>query len=242
MVSAKRLTDLLAPHGFHFWYECLTTGDVYFSRPSSVIDLFEHILVWRYGDRHRTTSSRSLVSVTAGPELNHWLTVERAHLELCSVPERHFSEVSNVEEAMAWERSLAAFVDQDLQSLTREAGPDLLMRSEHARTAARKYWMRLRELNQETNCDYLATQLKASLTRDQLIEPDRIADAIVADLRMLPAYQAAAIAVQLYSQDVEGIQDPFVGQRVSENDPLRELLAILADLLLRDDAELCSNY
>lgn len=241
-ISAKRLTDLLVPQGFHFWYEHLLSGDIGFSRQSSVDDLFEHVWISTYGERRRTISSDSFVSVTFGPEMNHEFAVRKPHVELCSVPERHFSAISTRKEAVAWEKSLAAFVDQHLRSLTREAGPDLLLRSEHARSTARKYWMRLREFNRETNCEYLASQLMEGLSRDQLMEPDRIADAIVANLTMLPAYQVAAITVQMFSQEVEGIRDPFVGQRVHENDPLASLLSILADLLLREDVELCSRF
>src|SRR5579871_5158210 len=116
IIKAHRITKLLEPLGFHFWYEHEYFGDIRYSRPSSVDGLFEHIRISAYGDRHRTLTSRSLVSITSGPVVNHEFSVDRIHWQLCSVPDRCFTEISTAKEAIAWEMALADFVDQDLRS------------------------------------------------------------------------------------------------------------------------------
>jgi hypothetical protein len=203
--------------------------------------LFEHIRISPYGNGQRTISS-SIVSVTYGPEVIQEFSVDKNHYELCTDPKERCSDVRTANAAVAWEKALADFIEADFRSLTSLVGTDLLTRSEQFRMVAKKYWMRLRQLNQETNCEYLATHLKANLSRDELTEPDRVADAIVGDLTMLAVYQAAAITIQMFSQEIEGIRDPFAGQHVHENEPLISRVAILADLFLREDAELCSKF
>ena len=253
MINAQRLARLLEPQGFHFWYDNELTGEIWFSRPSSVNDLFEHISVCAQGSNHRYAYASGLVAVTCGPEVSGRLSVERNYENLHTEQRKYtdmngvdrldsFADVKSPKRAKAWEVALADFVDEDLRSLTSEFGPELLRRTEHSRSIANAYWQRLRQINQEPHCGYLETQLRTLLTPQQQVEVDRIAVAIVADLAMLPVYQTAAMTIQLFSVEIEGREDPYLNQQVHENEPLQTLLDLLGDLFLREDVELYSNY
>ena len=252
MINATRLARLLAPQGFHFWYYKAYTGETWFSRPSSVKDLFEHVSICAKGSHHRFAYSSGFVAVTCGPDVSEKFSVERKYVNLHTehreytdingvVRVNSFSDVRLDKRAKAWELSLAAFVDEDLRSLTSEFGPELLRRSEHFRMIAISYWQRLRRINQELHCEYLETQLRTLLTPQQQVEVDRIAMAYVSGMSRLPVYQAAAMTIQLFSAEVEGRQDPFLNQHVHGNEPLESLLEILGDLLLRENMEFYSN-
>jgi hypothetical protein len=138
------------------------------------------------------------------------------------------------QEAVAWEDRLARLAPDRVRHFARQQGDKLLAKTENARDAASRYYSLVRASSQETNCDYLVPQLRLLVCDAEWREARRLADAAVADITMLSVYEAAALALLLFGQRVEGVERPFQGARYHDNHALMWRMSLIADRLFRD--------
>jgi hypothetical protein len=226
MVNAQRLLELLAPRGFESTPH--SHERLCFSRVTCRADLFEQIHVGSAGNKGEVAWASVVTSIAKGACSFEGLMEERPLLEIASNVERGWCEFKEPADVISWEKRLASVAPLRAAEFAAVNGENLLRRTKVLRSVANKYADHVRAHTAERNADYLEYQLSKLATVEQRREASRLADLSAAGDS---SYQAAALALVLYSDQVEGTRDKYQGISPSNDHEFLRLITVLADRL-----------
>jgi hypothetical protein len=226
MVNAQRLLQRLSPFGFEPLPE--RSGDLRFSRKACLAELFEQIHVGCAGKKGEVAWASIAISTVKGPCAFEGLMEERYLLEIASDAARGWFEFRKRQDVVSSENRLVSVGPRRAAEFASVAGENLLSGTKAVRSLSSKYADHVRAHTAEKNPDYLEYQLSRLATAEQRREASRLAD--LSDFGD-SSYQAAALALLLYCDEIEGTRDKYRGKSPSNDIEFLRLITVLADRL-----------
>jgi hypothetical protein len=228
--ALRLLSRFRSDQGFQIaWLD--RANEFAYVRASCVEGVFEQLIVKGAGKHREAIYADAAVSIVRGQVATKGL-VELALLdELATDSERGYAIVRTDAQAIEWEKRFAELAPSRVVALAVEKGPQLLLQTLEARNAAAKY---ASLLSGERDLDELHAKLFAQATSDQRKEALRLTE-WPGVLRIRGAenlYRTATLAIAIFSEDVEGRVDAFVGADPLENRELMWRIQILVDRLM----------
>lgn len=249
MIDPLRLAALLRPSGFAL---SLDSGEslIWYARPGDRPELWEQIAIVCGGHRGQSVGARVFAKVCGCPIGALGLSEDRFVAET-GRPERPPPEpptggsmpLHTPEDAVNWERRVAAVVPEKASEFANEVGPALLARTADARAAVDRYLERFgtRDWRQ------LRAKLEPRATSGEFRRAEQIA-ATPPTIQVFNGhefYKTIVLGIILHSDDVEGRQiapadvkvwpphDPFSKKEPDWSDwALAWRIEILADRML----------
>lgn len=232
MISADRLEVLLASERFVLsWKSWLGKQFNYdFVRPSQSDGVYEHIDVDSMGKRGEAVYARLWLSPVRGHRLHYKPSPEIDELLIeLGDPGLGYRRISSLAEAKSWERQLALIALGRVRAMAEQHAERLAQETATARIAAKEYVRRIREMTDESEMEYLSTQLRNRASTAQRSQADRFSAGISGEGAY--AGECACLAVALFGKEVDPDQGGFVDDSQRQSAELKLRLNIIADLL-----------
>jgi len=203
-LDQRTLEKLLEAHGFDTAWR--SGSDLLFVRPSSVVGLFEHVLIGSAGPKREAIYADVVISI-----VQHRLGTKglcELHLveEVAADKERGWTVMRTLEESREWARKLADVAPRAAAALAAEKGPALLARTVTARAAVEAY---LKQLPDAADLNVLTTWLLGRLGGDGVALARRLADGpgVLQNAGAEPLYEVACLAIVLFEVGSQGLAE-----------------------------------
>lgn len=241
-INYRRLLKLLEPSGFACAKRSAIEKTLIFMRPAESESLFQYVEVAVRGKKNDWVAatiglSTTYFFMTKGLYESEFLWDVADIKELVDsygfwIPNRGLAFVSTKEQAIAWEKKLAAIAIPKLDEMQTRVGTMLLQRTHDVREVVSKY---LTFLTLTNEIDYEIARLEKLASDDLISRAKRWSDypGVLALYGKQQTFLLATLCILLFHQSVESKFEVLLASNPLECQPLMWRIKLLADRIMR---------